>query len=76
MHVYTCIGTLTELSPILCPCHMLSGWPDAEVIKSSGAHMTISYLFKQILKTAHHVAVKCKISEQIGTSSNDIIPVR
>lgn len=43
---------------------MLSGWPDAEVTKSSGAQMTISCLFKQILKTVHHAALKCKISEQ------------
>lgn len=64
----------TELSPILCPCHMPSGWPDAEVTKSSGPHMTISCRFKQILKTAHHVALKCKILEQIVTSNNDIAP--
>lgn len=38
--------------------------------------MTISCLFKQILNAAHHVALKCKISEQIGTSSNDIVPTQ
>lgn len=64
--VRTRTHTHTELSVIRSPYHVHSGWPGQtrKLLMSAGIHVTILCLFKQLLKTAHHVTPKCKISEQ------------